>query len=106
MAKEPQTGWWIADIANLISISCAVIAQICILFVNHHQTDLTATNTALISQIALGLGFLALAWIVAGLAFAITYRRSNRTANEAIPYVVLLVLAIAGALTVLTGVPG
>lgn len=105
MKKELQIGWWIADIANLIGISCAVIGKVCLLFLNHHGTDLTAVGAAFIGQLGRCLGFLAFAWIVIGLVFAIICRASKGTANAAIAYVVLLVLAMAGVVDVLMNAP-
>ncbi len=103
--KEPHIGWWIADIANLISISCGVIGVVCVLFVNHHGADLTAADAAFISQIGRCLGFLAVAWIAIGVVFATICRVGKGAANEAIAYAVLLVIAIVGVVAVLTNAP-
>lgn len=105
MKREPQIGWWIADLANLISISCAVIAQVSVLFIRHHSTDLTSAGFAFIAQIGHCFGGLALAWIVVGVVFATICRVNKGTANEAIAYVALLGLAIVGVVTVLVNTP-
>lgn len=105
--KEPQVGWWIADIANLISISFAVIAQVCLSFAESHwiRTDLTAAGNAFIVRIGQCCSLLASAWIVVGFVFAMRYRTRTGTANEAIAYVVLLMLALAGVVSVLVTMP-
>jgi len=103
--KEPRIGWWVADIANLLSISWAVIGHVCLLFVNHGRTEVTADSAAFIGQIGLCMGFLALAWLLIGLVFATSARVGRGTSNEAIAYVVLLVIASAGVVHVLMNAP-
>jgi len=103
--KEPQIGWWIADLANLISISCAVIAQVCFLFVDHHRTGLEAVDAAFITHLGQGFGWLTTAWIAIGFVFAAICRVRGGTANEAIAYVGLFLLAAVGVVVVLSNMP-
>lgn len=105
MNKEPQIGWWIADLANLISISCAVIAQVCFLFVDHHRTGLEAVDAAFITHLGQGFGWLTTAWIAIGFVFAAICRVRGGTANEAIAYVGLFLLAAVGVVVVLSNMP-
>lgn len=106
MAKsEPQIGWWIADLANLISISCAVIARICVGFAQHHWSDLTPASSVFIVELGQGFAWLAFAWVVVGGVFAARYRAGRGTANEGIAYVGLLVVALAGIVVVLMNMP-
>lgn len=101
--KELRVGWWIADVANLISLSCAVIAQVSLLFVNHHwaASDITAVIAGFIVQIGQCFLYLALAWIAIGVVFATRCRIGKTATNGSLAYVVLLVSAVVAVVIVL-----
>jgi hypothetical protein len=101
--KERRVGWWLADAANLISISCAVIAQVCLRFVNRHweTSDITAVTAGFIVDLGQCFVYLALAWIAIGAVFATKCRVGKPAANGAGAYVVLLVSVVVGVFIVL-----
>ena len=89
-----RTAWWIADVAAGISISFSVIAQMCRLFIEHNRLDMAATEDAFVTQVAAGLGYVALGWIVVSAALAVACRIRYGIASETAVYLALLLLAI------------
>lgn len=104
VTQERQIAWWVADIANLISITFAVIARFCVGFAAIHHADLERVDYRFLVQLSECLGYVAIGWIIIGGGLATTCWVRSGKAEESALYFATALFAVIGVVLVFTSV--